>query len=109
MRNPKELISISRRLQDYTRPSVRQFIPTRYPWTYACDYLRQNSWATPPGMFADPPDSRGTARRQIREWAERVDVDESDLAQVLALQFMKDENIPTPGPDELDKIMDSGN
>ncbi len=85
-----------------------QFSPTRYPYTYACDFMRQNPNIIPAGVASDTdladrldrhyPDghmrtgnlmSRSEASSIRQAWARMEGRDDGDLARVLADAYLR--------------------
>lgn len=69
---------------------VLTYIPTRYPYTYACDFMRQFPTVIP--VDAGPiPDgmSRADASRLRQRWAEIERREDDDLACVLADAYLQ--------------------
>jgi hypothetical protein len=96
-----DLVAGSRRLHD------ESFIPSRYPYTYAADFLRNNPHLIPgnvrrsvigdPGhelhyadgwLLAGTAMSRSEAASIEEGWARLAGVDERDLAERLAGAYM---------------------
>lgn len=77
--------ALVRQVREYDRPP--QFIPGRYPYTYAADFMRQHPHVIPEEAFmgTDPAGmSRARASVVRAEWARMVGMEESRLAEILA-------------------------
>lgn len=89
------------KVQDQTRPP-EAFIPSRYPYKYAADFMRGHWQELLPfdvaGLFEtdDLSGSRGVAAMARRLWAESAGVEDEWLARQLADAFLKQERIPNP-------------
>ncbi|WP_341719892.1 hypothetical protein QQG74_09400 [Micromonospora sp. FIMYZ51] len=82
--------------------NAEQFSPTRYPYTYSADFIRQNPHVVPahirdqvpvedPNLF-----SRSEAARMKTLWAAAEGRDVRELAEVLADAYMQVWNIQRP-------------
>lgn len=78
------------------------FTPTRYPYTYASDYMKKH-WLKllPVGirtLYTDDElsGSRGIASQARQFWAEAEGVEDEWLARQLADAYLKQEGIPNP-------------
>jgi len=87
-------------------PTGREaFIPTRYPYTYACDYLRSNPQIIPVEVFEDPGlwtaqnsslMSRADASRVRQRWAELTGMSDDTAAILLAGAYLTAAGIEVP-------------
>ncbi len=81
-----------------------QFSPTRYPYTYACDFIRQYPSVVPAEVRNNPNIShlfeeqmaRSQASRVRNVWAGHEGRDDEELACVLADAFMRVHGIERP-------------
>jgi hypothetical protein len=71
------------------------FTPTRYPYTYACDYFRQNVT----GDF-----SRGEASGLIREHAERAGIEADELFIEMADRYLRAAGVVVSDGDKADAM-----
>jgi hypothetical protein len=77
------------------------YIPTRWPATYAADFLR-----THPGLLPDAVEvemdtgSRGSASHAIRCWGMAIDVPVDALKKVLADAYLVEHHIPLEHADQ---------
>lgn len=85
-----------------------QFSPTRYPYTYACDFIRQNLHVVPAEVAGDESVadyfenglmSRAQASRVRQVWAQVEGREDEELARVLADAFMQVHGIVRPEED----------
>ncbi len=83
-----------------------QYIPTRYPYTYAADFVRQHPEIVPSQYLRGNEDmmSRADASGVIHRWAEGEQYDGADqvggpgrlLAEVLADSYLRVHGIEKP-------------
>lgn len=78
--------------------SYSRYIPTRYPYTYACDFVRRNQEIVPRRVrahygFILELESRGDARQVIKTWARMFQVADEQLCCVLADRYLVEEGI----------------
>ncbi len=75
---------------------LEQFSPARYPYTYACDFIRQHPNVVPPEVRSNPNIAylfgemmaRSEASQVLKVWAEYEGRDNEDMARVLADAFI---------------------
>ncbi len=88
---------ISEAIRTYQPPTRETFSPTRYPYTYACDYLRGNPHIIPVEVFEDPGlwtaqnsslMSRADASRVRQRWAELTGISDEEAAILLAGAYL---------------------
>ena len=99
-------ITVQVLLAQIDQDSGEQFIPTRYPYTYAADFLRSNAYVVPlevrdahwaaRGELAPSLMSRAQASGLRRAWAESVGMADDELAAVLADAFLALNRIQKP-------------
>lgn len=98
-------------------PSTVEFSPSRFPWTYAADFLRSHSWMVPdevvseasrttfdgapsPRMYQEFCQqwsaSRAGASRVRQVWARMLGLPDRDMATALAVAFCKENRIGIP-------------
>lgn len=77
-----------------------RFIPTRYPWSYAADFLRGHEDLVPAWLRDQMDGSRSAASQVISQWAERLGIDDRVAAEVLAGAYIVENNVQGV-PDEL--------
>jgi uncharacterized protein YcaQ len=80
-----------------------QYIPTRYPYTYACDFIRQHPYVVPVQVrndmvcrFDASLMSRSDASQVCRVWAEVEGRDSEDLARILADAYLHIHRVEKP-------------
>ena len=73
--------------RDLEEPNVSLYSPTRFPNTYAYDYLRE-IWPT--------QISRAEAAGLVRRWTERHGVSKEGFNTILAMRYMAKYNITIP-------------
>lgn len=104
------LMEIAEDLAAHDRAIDGHFIPTRYPYTYACDYLRTHQKVVPEAIRsawkaeAPPSWSRADASAVRQHWAKADGLDDAALAEVLALQYMRENGIEKDVA-QIDKLM----
>lgn len=79
-----------------------QFSPTRYPYTYAADFLRSHAGIVPDeiaGASWRQFPSRGEASRMRRKWASELGMGDEDLARKFADAYLREHHINKPGSD----------
>ncbi len=83
--------TVDQLVHEATRSAVATtFIPTRYPYTYAADFLRQFPHVVPVDAGPVPLNmSRSDASQIRRRWAEVEGRDDDEFAQVLADAYLR--------------------
>lgn len=101
--------TIDEALSALTFEQGEQFIPTRYPYTYATDFLRQHPSIVPHEVLTSDrlsyidygaPLSRSAASRIREEWARLTGIDDMGAAILLADAYLAERGIAV-GRDEL--------
>lgn len=72
------------------------FIPTRYPYTYAYDFVRSHHDIVPPEILKDSNGSRSETSAVVERWANSLGLDENDVCKVFADAYMAEYNISFP-------------
>jgi hypothetical protein len=78
-------------------PTGLRFIESRYPYTYAADFLRAHVEMVPAWLQDRLDGSRGAASKVRSEWAERMGISDYAAAETLALAYIvenKVEDVP---------------
>jgi len=82
-------------VKESIREEIREnFSPSRYPYTYAADYLRGHSELIPEQIFDEvvPLDYHGIARSQSSQirtkWAAELGIDDKLAAEILANAYL---------------------
>jgi hypothetical protein len=91
---------------------TEQYSPTRYPYTYACDFLRTNPQVIPStvreryearyGQATSPWMSRSQAARIREMWAFFERRDDDEFARVLADAYLLMHGIEKPAKEPTD-------
>lgn len=82
------------------RSHGEQYTPTRYPWTYSADFLREHPELIPAkiveqaGVPSDQLMSRSGAAHAKQLWAESIGEDEEALARIFADSYLLEHGIP---------------
>lgn len=71
------------------------FIPSRYPYTYAADFLRAHPEMVPGHIRKEliVIESRSDASLARERWAEDLGIDDADAAEVLADAYLKENGV----------------
>lgn len=87
-------------------PPVGTFSATRYPYTYAADYLRTHWQIVPEEITEQIADdearamalmaSRGVASKARQMWAEALGIADEDAARLLADAYLAEHGITKP-------------
>lgn len=96
-------------------PPVVAFTPTRFPWTYAADYLRTRPWMVPdeivskasvlPGNDPSKVDrefcrdwhtARSSAVVLLKTWSRELGLSDRDMATALAVAHCRENRIEIP-------------
>jgi len=84
-------------IQSATYSFRQPFIESRYPYTYAYDFLKSHPELVPvrhvDAYFAG---SRALTSVIVRRWAEDEEIDHDQLVRVLADAYMKEHHIHRP-------------
>lgn len=85
---------------------AEQFNPTRWPYTYACDFLRshpeivpQEVWQAKPAPWRENDTdliSRADASRVRQVWAAMTGTEDEDAAELLAAAYCREYGISVP-------------
>ena len=75
------------------RSKGNRFIASRYPYTYATDFLRAHDEMVPAWLRDRLDGSRGAASQVRSEWAERLGITDYDAAETLALAYITENNV----------------
>lgn len=77
------------------KPMRQGFIPSRYPYTYAADFLRAHPEMVPGHIRKELVviESRSDASRARQRWAEELGIDDADAAEVLADAYLKENGV----------------
>lgn len=85
---------------------AEQFSPTRWPYTYACDFLRNHPdivpaevWKANPALWSAQNAelmSRAATSRVRQSWADMTGVDDYTAAELLAAAYCREYGISVP-------------
>jgi hypothetical protein len=72
-----------------------QFSPSRYPYTYAADFLRAHPEMVPGHIRQKMVviESRSDASQARSLWADELGIDDADAAEVLANAYLKENGV----------------
>lgn len=70
------------------------YIPSRWPHTYAADFVRGHPQLLPDSVRAELDGSRRSASAAIRAWAQTLDLPADALKAVLADAYLEENQIP---------------
>jgi hypothetical protein len=70
-----------------------RFIPSRYPYTYAADFLRGHPDMVPAWLRDELDGSRGSASQVRTKWAERLGIDDREAAEILANAYLEENKV----------------
>lgn len=89
------------------RNKGHQFIPSRYPYTYAADFLRSHTELVPAWLRDQLDGSRGSASQVLSQWAERLGIDDREAAEIVAQAYVVENNVQNVPADLINRSADA--
>lgn len=100
----QRLAEVKEKVLFHAKPTTRSaFSESRWPYTYAADFVRSHEGIIPDTIWdqmdISGPVSRAQASRAFRRWANSMSLEDYDVAELLACGYLIEHNYDVDTPD----------